>query len=86
MNQRPVRFTLHALHKLDLVAGQGFAADMELITEFVRNPPRIYSGSDDRPVVHVPLDNSHILRVAFEPGDEIVVVTVYPARIGIYGV
>ena len=86
MNQRPVRFTLHALHKLDLVAEQGFVADMELITELVRNPPRIYQGSDDRPVVHVPLDNSHILRVAFEPSDEIVVVTVYPARIGGYGV
>ena len=84
MNQRPVRFTPHALHKLELAAELGFTVDLELLIEFVRNPPRIYPGSNDRPMVHVPPDNDHILRVAFEPGDKIVVVTAYPARTSRY--
>ena len=81
MNELPVRFTLHALDKLDLVAEQGFAVQIERVTELVRRPPRIYQGSNDNPIVHVPLDEEHILRVAFEnSNEEIVVVTVYPSR------
>ena len=81
MNQLPVRFTLHALDKLDLVVEQGFTVEIERVTEFVRRPPRIYQGSNENPIVHVPLDDDHILRVAFEiNNEEIVVVTVYPSR------
>ena len=81
MNEIPVRFTLHALDKLDLVVEQGFSVQIERVTEFVRSPPRIYQGSNDNLIVHVPLDDEHILRVAFvNSSEEIVVVTVYPSR------
>ena len=77
---RPVRFTPHALEKLDLVADQGFDVDTGVVTEYVRNPPRIYFGSNNLPIVHVPLDAEHILRVVFTDVAELVVVTVYPCR------
>lgn len=81
MNQIPVRFTLHAIDKLDLVVEQGFSIQSERVSEFVRRPPRIYRGSNDNPIVHVPLDDEHILRVVFvSNSEEFVVVTVYPSR------
>ena len=79
MNERPVRFTRHAIEKLALAAEQGFVVSNERIVENVRHPPRVYRGSNDNPVVHIPIDDDHILRVAFDTNGEIVVVTVYPA-------
>ena len=65
LNERNVRFTLHVREMLDMVIEQGIMVDLSQVSEIVRHASRIYWGTNNLPVVNVPLDEEHILRVVF---------------------
>jgi hypothetical protein len=77
---KPVRFSPHALEKLALTQGWGFAIDEETVIDSVRRPHGVMRGYLGRSIAFTILDERHELRVVYEEGVEIVIVTLYPAR------
>ena len=77
---KPIRFTQHALEKLSLVHEWGFTIDEEAIIEALQQPQEVLSGHLKRSIVHIILDELHILRVIYEEDGEITVITMYPGR------
>ena len=77
---KPVRFTGHALLKMELLTEWGFSLDHDTVLEILRQPQDVLPGYLGRFIAESPLDDTHILRVVYEEDGEILVVTVYPAR------
>jgi chromatin segregation and condensation protein Rec8/ScpA/Scc1 (kleisin family) len=81
---KPLRFTQHALEKLELLRQWGFAFDQERIIDHMAEPHAVASGYRGRFVASLKLDEEHVLRVVYEEDGEVVVITIYPARQGRY--
>ena len=81
---KPVRWSSHALEKLKMLREWGFALDERSIEEAVLNPDEVFPGYLGRRIAQSVLDEFHILRVVYEEGEEIVIITFYPARRGRY--
>ena len=77
---KPVRFTQHALEKLELLRKWGFTVDPESVIGDMADLHESTSGYGGRFVARLQLDEEHILRVVYEENGEIVVITMYPAR------
>ena len=77
---KPVRFTQHALDKLELLRQWGFTIDRETIAADLAEPHESSPGYLERLVARLKLDEGHILRVVYEENDEVAVITIYPAR------
>ncbi len=77
---KPIRFTVHALEKLELMREWGFVIDEEMVIEFLKHPQDIIHGYSGRFIAQSMLDENHVLRVVYEEGEEILVVTLYPGR------
>ena len=82
---KPIRFTPHAFEKLDLLRGWGFAIDEESIMNAIQQPQEVLVGYLGRSIAQIELDEEHVLRVVYEEGEEIIVVTLYPGRRQRYG-
>ena len=80
MNDRPIRFTRHALEQMSTADRRGFTVNQAMVLATLRNPQQIVPGKFGRLIAQSPLDEVYLLRVVFEAGEEIVVVTAYPAR------
>ena len=78
MNQRPVRFTGHALDKLEEEKERGFDVDEDLAREIVTRPYQVVPARAGRKFAQTPVDERHLLRVLFEEeAEELVIITVY---------
>ncbi len=77
---KPVRFTRHAIDKLELLGQWGFTIDREKIAADMAHPQESSPGYQGRYIARLQLDEGHILRVVYEENGEVVVITIYPAR------
>ena len=68
------------MEKLELLQEWGFAVDEETVIEAVRHPQQVFSGYLNRAIAQIILDRNHLLRVVYEEGEEITVITIYPGR------
>lgn len=76
----PVRFTRHALEKLNLLARHGFDVSLEQIVNTVENPDLVVTDRDPC-IAQKGIDEEHVLRVVFRnEGHDFVVITLYPGR------
>ena len=81
-----VKFTKHALERVALWQQHGFALDEDTIRQILLQPEKVQLGYRGRKVVQGLIDEEHVLRVVFEEKEEeLLVVTVYPARRNRYG-
>ena len=77
---KEIRFSPHALEKLALIQLQGFAVNEAIVVEAIRGPQESFPGYLRRFIVQTVLDGEHVLRVVYEEGEEITVITLYPGR------
>ena len=77
---KPVRFTGHALLKMDQLAEWGFSLDHDTVLEILRQSGDVLPGYRGRLIAQSALDDTHLLRRVYEEDGEILVVTMYPAR------
>lgn len=76
-----IRFTSHAESKFSLLEEFGVKIARTLVEEVVHNPEKIEHSRKNRKVAQGTLDATHVLRVVYEEkGEELIVVTFYPAR------
>ncbi|MEW6033693.1 MAG: DUF4258 domain-containing protein [Chloroflexota bacterium] len=76
-----VRFSGHALLKLRVLGEHGVAVELEFVKGTVYHPERREKGYGGRWIAQRGLDAGHVLRVVYEEhGDDLLVVTLYPAR------
>jgi hypothetical protein len=77
-----IRFTDHALLKMELLNKHGFKVDEELVRNVVAHSDRIDKGHRaGRVVAQKVIDADHILRVVYEEWvDYILIITMYPGR------
>ncbi|MBN1966113.1 MAG: DUF4258 domain-containing protein [Anaerolineae bacterium] len=80
MSSKPIRFTRHAEQKFEDLAQVGFVVTREQVLDTVLDPEYVYVEVDP-PIAQKAISDRHWLRVVFvEAGDEIRIVTFYPAR------
>lgn len=77
---KPVRFSPHALEKLTIMQGLGFAIDEETVIAAIKRPQAVLLGHSERSIAQTVLDEDHVLRVVYEEGEEFTIVTLYPGR------
>ena len=77
---KPVHFTGHALDKMTLIRTYGFEVDQDFVVSTVQHPEEVFLGYSGRFIAQTVLDETHVLRVVYEEGEEITVVTLYPGR------
>ncbi|OLS14974.1 MAG: hypothetical protein RBG13Loki_1389 [Promethearchaeota archaeon CR_4] len=74
-----IRLTRHAEEKLERLKAIGITR--EKIIDTLSRRKKIREGQKGRKIIHAPLAENLIMRVVYEEiGDEILVITVYPAR------
>lgn len=82
---KPVRFSQHAIVKLEVLKAHGVKIDEELIRSTVTYPERVRQGYRGRQIAERAVAPDHIVRVVYEERpQEIFVITFYPARRGRY--
>ena len=78
---KKIKLSLHCIEKLDLLKKHGFNTNEENIIETILNPESTKLGKENRKINQKILDENHLLRVIYEEyEDEILIITVYPAR------
>ncbi|VVB86520.1 Uncharacterised protein [uncultured archaeon] len=76
-----VTFSNHAKNKFKVFERHGFKITETNVLETVENPTDKSRGRKGRLIMQRPFDKSHVLRVICEAeGDDIKVITFYPAR------
>lgn len=81
-----VRFTKHAVQKLEVVKHYGFEISREQVIETVLNPWRL-DRRDEQYFAIKRLNSRYALRVVYEKRkDYLVVITFYPVRRERYGI
>lgn len=76
-----IRFSDHALLKLEILKAHGVHLNRELVQDAVTKPEKLTEGYKGRKIAQKSLDPDHILRVVYdEHPDEIVIITFYPGR------
>lgn len=81
-----IKFTEHALFKIDILHRHGFNVEISMIENAILSPDKIEKGYKDRLIAQKIYDSEHVLRVVYEIKDqEIHVITIYPGRIKRYG-
>ena len=78
-----VRITHHALERMELARRHGFAVTQELTIDVLLHPYQVVIEEGKRDIAQSPIDDTHLLRVAYETENEgtddeaIVLVTVH---------
>jgi hypothetical protein len=76
-----VKFSDHAILKLKILQEHGVPIDLDLVKLTVCHPDNREPGYGGRKIAQRRLDAEHMLRVVYEEqGDDLVVITFYPAR------
>ncbi|MGC8912271.1 MAG: DUF4258 domain-containing protein [Nitrososphaeria archaeon] len=72
--EKPIKITLHTRRRM-----LKYGLEEETVVKALRAPDYIVEGAFGRKIAHKSMDDL-ILRVIYEDNEEIIVVTVYPAR------
>jgi hypothetical protein len=76
-----VLYTEHADFKFRVLRQHGLIISKEQIESVIREPERVTVGKRGRLIAHKPISQTHLIRVIYEQqGDEIKIITFYPAR------
>ena len=80
-----VVFSDHADKKIEILRSHGVKVTRKQVEAAVLDPERVVTGLGGRQIAERSLDREHTLRVVFiNEGDELKVITLYPARKGRY--
>lgn len=78
---RQVKFTSHAMVKLQVLRKHGVMVDENEVVDVVRHPDKVIKSKKGRFVAQKVYDEKHLIRVIYEVKDEnALVVTFYPAK------
>ncbi|MGK7900668.1 MAG: DUF4258 domain-containing protein [Hormoscilla sp.] len=78
---KEIRFSNHALSKLDVVNEQGFDIGWELVIETIQSPDRQEQKEGEETVAQKRLNENIVLRVVYREFEAfILVITLYPGR------
>ncbi len=78
-------FTNHAKFKFEILERHGFKISENQIRDIARNPAKTNHGTKGRIILQGQFDDAHIVRVICEgEGEELKIITFYPARKGRY--
>lgn len=81
VTQKEIKFSTHALDKIEMLKSHRVDIDKDFIINTVRNPDQIKSGYKERIIFESSLDKDHLLRVVIEESHDVLkVITLYPAR------
>jgi hypothetical protein len=76
-----VLYTEHADFKFRVLRQHGLIISKEQIESVIREPERVTVGKRGRLIAHKPISQTHLIRVIYEQqGDEVKIITFYPAR------
>ncbi|NOZ60035.1 MAG: DUF4258 domain-containing protein [Euryarchaeota archaeon] len=73
-------FTDHAELKFEILGNHGFRVTKKQVEDTVLKPDKIMEGRKGRLIAQKRIDAEHLLRVVYEKGEDIVIITFYPAR------
>ncbi len=80
-----VEFSEHAAQKLKILRTHKVKVTRKSVEDTVSKPDRVVQGSGGRRIAERSLDQDHVVRVVFiRKGEELRVITMYPARRGRY--
>ena len=79
---KDIKFSGHALLKIQILKDHGFQVDEELVRNVVNNPDKIEEGyKAGRLVAQKGIDKDHVIRVVYEERtDYVLIITMYPGR------
>jgi len=76
-----IKFSDHALLKLEILRTHGVQLSIELIQDVVTKPEKLMAGYKGRKIAQGSFDADHVLRVVYEEHhDKIVIITFYPRK------
>ena len=76
-----VVFTSHARQKILILRRHNCTISEEEVKKTIEDPDSLKEGMNNRMIAQRAVDEEHLLRVIYEKrGDDIVIVTFYPAR------
>jgi len=76
-----ILYTRHADFKFQVLKQHGFIITKEQIEDIIREPQKAELGRRGCLVAHKAISQTHLIRVIYrQQGDEIKVITFYPAR------
>ena len=78
---KEIRFSDHALLKIDLLSERGIAIAQEFVVETIQSPDRREPGEGEKIIAQKQLDENLVLRVVYREYEAfILVITLYPGR------
>jgi hypothetical protein len=78
---KEIRFSDHALLKIDLLSERGITISQEFVVETIQSPDRREPGEGEKITAQKQLDENLVLRVVYREYEAfILVITVYPGR------
>jgi len=76
-----ILYTKHADFKFRVLKQHGFIITKEQIEDIIKEPEKVAPGKRGCLIAHKPVSQTHLIRVIYEQqGDEIKIITFYPAR------
>lgn len=80
-----ILYPKHANFKFRVLKQHGFVITKEQVEDIIKEPEGVVLGRRDRLIAHKSVSQTHLIRVIYEEyGDEIRIITFYPARRGKY--
>ncbi|MBD1930502.1 MULTISPECIES: DUF4258 domain-containing protein [Cyanophyceae] len=78
---KEIRFSDHALLKIDLLSERGIAIDQEFILQTIQFPDKREAGEGEKITAQKQLNENLVLRVVYREYEAfILVITLYPGR------
>ena len=76
-----ILYTKHANFKFRVLKQHGFVITKEQVEDIIKEPERVVLGRRGRLIAHKSVSQTDLIRVIYEEnGDEIRIITFYPAR------
>jgi hypothetical protein len=78
---KEIRFSDHALLKMEVLATHEVTIDLDFVIETVRSPEKLETGEEDKLIAQKGLNEDLVLRVVYrEFNTFIFIITLYPGR------
>ncbi len=78
---KEIRFSDHALLKMEVLASHEVTIDPDFVVETVRSPEKLETGEEDKLIAQKGLNENLVLRVVYrEFNTFILIITLYPGR------
>ncbi|MGA9381216.1 MAG: DUF4258 domain-containing protein [Phormidium sp.] len=78
---KEIRFSDHALLKMEVLASHEITINQDLVIETVRSPDKLEIGEEDKLIAQKRLNENLVLRVVYREFNAfILIITLYPGR------